>query len=478
MKKAVILFILNSIFLFFVISLYSQVNVGHNFSSPSYTPATPNGGAIGGSGHVNVNHYTGTPRITIPLYTLEARGISLPISLVYNGSGVRIDDIASPVGLGWSLAAGGAMYRGINGLDDMREEVTSMACADFYPSQSGGWIRGGASPHNIWLPPDSILPDCIFDGVDHTNYVGDALVGNEDTRADYFAYSISNGFGGAFFAQRDPVQDIFYHAGKPNNSISVKYHYTLNAHEQWYAWQIIGEDGTEYQFGNGCGSDHTAQDVESDPVNGNTASDYAGNGITTWHLKRIITTLNDTLFFEYDDYNWEYVASKWQARRAFVDTIYRVDPENNNFQLCGDPNDPYGEEEIPTPLKDRNVEIEGKVLKKIVYKHTEVFFYYSNNRCDIDQGGKRLDSIKVVVNGEVYKKFKLDYVCQSDKKRMWLKWVYEIGADGTELPPYEAFYHKKSDLPPRLSTAQDHWGYYNDNISTGMIPPNSSYSCK
>jgi len=43
------------------------------------------------------------PTISIPIYTIVQDGISIPITLDYHARGVRVDEVASNVGLGWAL---------------------------------------------------------------------------------------------------------------------------------------------------------------------------------------------------------------------------------------------------------------------------------------------------------------------------------------------------------------------------------------
>lgn len=51
--------------------------------------------------------YNGVPDITIPLYTISGRGISIPVSISYDASGITAQQEATSVGLGWVLNAGG-----------------------------------------------------------------------------------------------------------------------------------------------------------------------------------------------------------------------------------------------------------------------------------------------------------------------------------------------------------------------------------
>jgi WD40 repeat protein len=59
-----------------------------------------------------VNLSTGSVNSFIPLYTLKDGDLEVPIALHYNGSsGIKVDEAATCVGLGWDLVAGGKIVR-------------------------------------------------------------------------------------------------------------------------------------------------------------------------------------------------------------------------------------------------------------------------------------------------------------------------------------------------------------------------------
>ena len=84
-----------------------------NFMLPS-----PTASALGKYGEISVGMYTGIPSIAIPIYTIKADDIELPISLSYHAGGIKLEERASNVGIGWSLNAGGVITRSIRGLPD------------------------------------------------------------------------------------------------------------------------------------------------------------------------------------------------------------------------------------------------------------------------------------------------------------------------------------------------------------------------
>lgn len=79
---------------------------------------SPNAAALGEYGDFPVSYHTGVPNISIPIYTLTEGSLQFLISLSYHSSGIQVDEVASWVGLGWSLNAGGVITRMINGTPD------------------------------------------------------------------------------------------------------------------------------------------------------------------------------------------------------------------------------------------------------------------------------------------------------------------------------------------------------------------------
>ena len=63
------------------------------------TLPNPTASSFGKYGDIPVSHFTGVPNISIPIYTLQEGKLTLPISLSYHASGVKMAELASWVGL-------------------------------------------------------------------------------------------------------------------------------------------------------------------------------------------------------------------------------------------------------------------------------------------------------------------------------------------------------------------------------------------
>src|SRR5688572_23473055 len=84
----------------------------------SVIPPSPDAAALGKYGDIPVNYSSGVPDISLPVYTITQSGLQVPISVSYHAGGIKVEERASWVGLGWSLNAGGAITRSIVGLPD------------------------------------------------------------------------------------------------------------------------------------------------------------------------------------------------------------------------------------------------------------------------------------------------------------------------------------------------------------------------
>lgn len=82
------------------------------------SPISPQAESIQRYGEFPMDYSTGVPHISIPLYEIKVGNYTLPISLVYHASGIKVQDMATPVGLGWMLNAGGAINRQCKGTED------------------------------------------------------------------------------------------------------------------------------------------------------------------------------------------------------------------------------------------------------------------------------------------------------------------------------------------------------------------------
>jgi YD repeat-containing protein len=179
----------------------------------NYTPNMPTQAALGSFGNYPINYYTGLPEISFNLMTLTSRDLSLPISINYDATGVRLDDISGTVGLKWNLNAGGVIIRQLNGLPD--------------ESPNGYWLNENAI--NNTTPSPSL----------GKSWVQSSQVYDLDCEPDEFVAYIG-GRSIKFFIKNGTPQPL------PRQNVIIS-HTLIN--NKLNKFVITTEDGMKYTFG-------------------------------------------------------------------------------------------------------------------------------------------------------------------------------------------------------------------------------------
>ena len=225
------------LFLFFL-----STHIGYtNAQAPQLvklTPPSPGVAAFQKYGDIPVSAYTGVPSISIPIYSVKFRDISVPISLSYHASGIKVAEEATQVGLGWALNAGGNISRNIMGMDDF---VNHAYFNDAFNSVVD--YSGRKGPTN-YLPTTCVTP--MFNnsgdgGPTFFNYNASADLYNTtvpyDFQPDQYYYNFQNK-SGKFVLNRQ--KKVFI---QKQENIDIK-----PTALDGSTWQIISDDGYMYDF--------------------------------------------------------------------------------------------------------------------------------------------------------------------------------------------------------------------------------------
>lgn len=131
----------------------------------------------------NVNPFTGSFNYgQNVLYVPSNRGVGVDINVSYQ-AGIQVNQPASEIGLGWSIGAGGAIYRSVSGIPD---DTKSFKVNNYHNT-------GGAS--SGW---GSLYPN-TYSGCDRSDFYNTnrGLDSSEFTMADFDNFSVVGpGFGG------------------------------------------------------------------------------------------------------------------------------------------------------------------------------------------------------------------------------------------------------------------------------------------
>lgn len=394
--------------------------------------ASPDAGSIIKSANIPVSYYTGIPSVTIPLWETKGRKLKIGLSLQYHASGIKVEDIAGWVGLGWSLNGGGVISRTVRGMADDRSmgylslDGNSLPLINSDPSEFGLWDLPGETQE---------------EQIQYLRYISE---NKRDAEPDIFSFSF-NGRSGKFFF--DPDGNIILQSVE-----NLKLEYILDISGQIISWEITDEEGNVYLFGTESCIERTKKIY---PPSGN--EDY----ISSWYLLSVHTANNEDVFsFEYSNYTKNVRYSVPQSKIS------------GNFPVWDD------------LLNYTEQHIDGKYLSRIIspretieFKTEDVYQYVGGNiTC--------LREIRIYenYNGILEKTFKLDYSFFPIERygtaqdylppsmRLRLDKVHDL-ATGSGIPrPPTMFFYNQTPLPPRGSFSRDHWGYYNGADNDHLVP--------
>ncbi|MCB2379964.1 RHS repeat protein [Hymenobacter sp. BT635] len=392
------------------------------------TPPPPEAAALGKFSETPVSLYTGVPSITIPIYEVKLRGVSLPISLNYHAAGVRVSEIASSVGLGWALQAGGSISSTIMGKDDF----------------GGGGYVYGANPIPIdhRLVPLLHTPDYKFCMSATGTPVGESpwmMRPNFDTQPDLFYYNMCGRSGKFFHTQNGKAHTM------PYEPLEIK---------RAKGYTITDEKGNRFYFQH---VEVAATSITKLGAPLHYQDDYEPKS-TVFYLSRVETPTHESITLSYDTITYGYAnLGSYTRYRTFA-------KEANSASACVDK---------PSTSTSSVTRVAGLQLKSIRSSRGDLveFVYSSCTRLDLAKA-KALKQIRVH-QGNTVRSFTLGFSyfnatqakseCDwnpagtlPDEYRLKLLSVTESGKPG-----YIIKYNEAIPMPNRLSEGQDHWGFFN-----------------
>ncbi|MEB2774651.1 BACON domain-containing protein [Algoriphagus sp. D3-2-R+10] len=451
--------IYNYAFLIWLVS--APIALQAQIKEPGFPSA--NAASLGKYGDYPVSHHTGVPDISIPIYTVQEGDLSLPISMNYHASGIKVDEVASWVGLGWSLNAGGVITRSVVGAPD---EGGYPLNGNVRSDRGGwGWYKNGGYPPEMF-DCGSPNPGCFSTQVgsecDCLNYYQDAANGYLDTEPDIFTFNVMGHSGKFYFDENKQPHFI------PKKDYIVK---PIDA--QFSAWTITAPDGMVFYFG-GAGATENS-------FSGLSTLDMPKVS-TSWYLTRIESpNKKHNIYLTYVAENYSY------GTRGGHSMTYQ---EGNSCPLIGS----FNAETLPTINNINGIRL-SKITTGSLY--TEINFIASASlRTDLtslnsilqnNTQAKSLETIEIK-NGSICKKFTLKhsyfqsltsssypaYGHTYDARRLKLNSIQESSCTGSILFPAHQFSYIEGPaftMARRYSLGKDAWGYYNGADSNqGLLP--------
>jgi YD repeat-containing protein len=388
-------------------------------------PPSPEAAALAKYADIPISLYSGTPQIAIPLYELQERELTLPIALSYHASGHKVETLASRVGMGWVLEAGGVITRTIMG--GWPDEFST---GGFYHQQEQHGIADfalGNQPADqqfAWY--DAMANGCM------------------DIEPDIFYFNFG-GYTGKFMFNWDGQIEIASGSDLKIQPIGMN----PGTDDFIDGWKVIAEDGTVFTFDVIETTDITSSSIE--PSYGCELGLNDRDIPLSWYLREISSPDQQTwIRFEYEPYNQS--TESWSLETQMHD-------------------DQLG---VATPKKQRlTLDVHGKQLKQITTSSGQTTINFLNGAQRTDVAGMAYALGEMIVKNNrsrIIKDWKFDYDYSTN--RLTLKKITEWSGLFSN-PPYQFSY--TGGLPETTSYARDHWGFYNSNTVNTMIRATTAY---
>lgn len=444
------------------------------------TPPPPTAGELGKYIEIPVSKYTGIPSINIPLYQINTHNYTMGINLSYHASGIKVQQRAGWVGLGWSLNAGGVITRTVKDQPDDKDTI------------------------DVVIPPlrTILFPIGKLRRSDQTDYnsLPQSFFAHADLQSDVFYFNF-NGYSGSFIFDENKIP-------RTTDGSPLKIEYSSITYSPYNIMLLAGftittPDGIRYLF-------NDREITNSVPMQPSTC-DYPSysylnktipnpgwrnynSHISSWYLSRIIfPDTNDSIELSYTPIKYSYL-ERVKVSKEFMSSIldaYTTEWANRLIYLYS------------------HTLVDGLMISQIRWSGGSVSFTPSTfDRQDIltnttitNDGyqGKEKSLGRITINdykNKPIKKFDFSYsYFEADSVNqqhvLWDLFQDDIDAnnlyyrlklasvtestDSLVNPPYVFSYYEDGAKPHRHSPECDFWGYYNGNGAPDMIPTTYLY---
>lgn len=459
---------------------------------------TPEVATFNTYGNIPVSLYTGTPTISIPVYTLKDQGIEIPIRLSYNINNVKPNVRPGIVGLGWNLFAGGNVTRIQEG--DLPDELPE------------GFFHHNRRLSDNWF--DDYCMNIINDCTPYNHIAGEPWYSKEklhldaklfrqgsenpwpnkqrDISPDKFIFNFL-GYSGSFYRNeynqwivdsetpfKIDHQMIAYKDSKDmiKKGINVLVNISDVSEQTFENFTLTSPDGVVFEFGGKNAIDYSTVFFNRLFSTGNQVFPTA----TTWHLSKIKLLNGSEIRFDYIDSapNLEGNFTVW-IQSNYEHNYYG---RNLNFQIVL----PVLLDKITTS-DSTSVKFKYKESSQLEYKNGYFGDFGSNLDLDLNRDNQKaivdpefgfkpvyVDNLnefkwsqldEIVLPDKTF--YKLDY-SNSKQERLKLNSLTKTETTG-KLKETHRFYYNELKLPDYISGFYDHLGFYNGKDFSFVFKP-------
>lgn len=417
-----------------IVSIVSIFSLAYSFAQelPRIITPPPTAFELTKQGSLPIGLNTGTPSVNIPIDNYSTPNINVPINLSYSSNGIKVNQLTSNVGLGWSLNIGGVISRVVRGKEDeshrLSHPIKEINRLDV--SEIENLVSQPTNAEEIDVDPDIVK--FLYEGGNYDSV---------DTESDLFSYSFMGMSGKIVFDNIGNIRTI------PHSNLRIVYNLDLDSKGSGFL--ITAPNGVRYYFSNKeilYSRSNSNIGPVSPPEQGYTSS---------WYLTKVEHPKGDFVNFIYDEENIE---------ERYVSNISQSLELPNNYPWV-DYRFPNTSGIVTTStdsrvLRKRLVEINGSSEGRMIIDHLVLHPDPSIFNYRLISKIKKVDKEDKVINEVV-----LDYI-STDNHKFFL--------NNVQFPEpknrYSFEYNDMNSYPKRFSNSQDFWGYYNGENNMTILP--------
>lgn len=381
-------------------------------------------------GDYPVNHFTGVPDITIPLYTIKVGDLELPVTMRYHASGIKVSEPTGFFGSGWTLHTGGGLISQTQVGSDNNNQGDS--------------------------PPFKSVADLT--PITSSNITTLNMIERGSTKSEYdlYSYNIGSNYG------------KFILKGTYTNRTAVLFPYKpikIKAFPAGYqTFDVVDEKGWKYGFGNRNGAG--AYDTD--------------DGAATWLASHIVspTRRSDSVSFRYTSFMESRVVRNeriiYDDYANDVGPLYVLEQEGYYSWRCNVNGGEYSFYDLlyrsPDVITDARSEMTQSyhvsVPQEIRFANGRIQFTYNATTHKLakmeifNTANQLLRSIEFTITpytGRSSSRYKLEYIKFYDGQHNFIN-------------QYHLLYQENYMEDYRDCNGIDFWGYYNGKGVHDLLP--------
>ena len=356
-------------------------------STPNVVPPSPNAAAMEKFGQIPVGYSTGIPSISYPVWSWQRGNFSYSVDLSYHAGGHRVSDMASNVGLGWSVSGMGRISRTVRGRSD---DLPVYGFMHTPPMLNAHTIQYDGSYQVVKnIIPDYIDPNVMITKINSTasGIVGQIAKGQLDGEQDLFSINV-NGISCRFVIDKNRTIT-------PLEKTNLKITMQLGTDNKIFSFTVIDDKGLVYTFDK---IENQHSESFSDPVTIYTKIESYTSG---WLISKISDpNTNDHILFNYSTGPVKIYENGYSQTQSMDYGMYVV--ADNSLNLVWAP--------ASNSFSYSLIRTTEPILQNITFPDgSNLIFEYAINREDyINDKALTMISVRNLHNSLV-KKFKLNY---------------------------------------------------------------------